>query len=140
MLGIWRSTSTRCIQFRNGTIMVANRRWTQTILIFLVFFFLGVSPVRAHKVMIFAWVEGDTIFTESKFSGGKRVRKGDVTVYGLKGNRLLKGKTDEQGRFSFKIPEKTALKIVLLAGMGHRAEWTVPLHEIKGIPPQICTT
>ena len=26
----------------------------------------------AHKIIIFAWVEGDTVFTESKFSGGKR--------------------------------------------------------------------
>ena len=92
-----------------------------------------VGSASAHKVMIFAWVEGDTVYTESKFSGGKRVKKGDVMVYDLKGNRLLKGKTSEQGEFSFKIPEKTAMKIVLLAGIGHRAEWTVPLEEIQGI-------
>jgi nickel transport protein len=90
--------------------------------------------------MIFAWVEGDTVYTESKFSGGKRVKKSDVMVYDLKGNCLLKGKTNEQGEFSFKIPEKTAMKIVLLAGMGHRAEWTVPLEEIQGIASETSET
>ena len=121
---------------RHGTSMVTNSRWTKRILVFLVFLvpsFLVVGSASAHKVMIFAWVEGGTVYTESKFSGGKRVKKGDVMVYDLKGNRLLKGKTSEQGEFSFKIPEKTAMKIVLLAGMGHRAEWTVPLEEIQGI-------
>ena len=121
---------------RHGTSMVANSRWTKRILVFLIVLvpsFLVVGSASAHKVMIFAWVEGDTVYTESKFSGGKRVKKGDVMVYDLKGNRLLKGKTSEQGEFSFKIPEKTAMKIVLLAGIGHRAEWTVPLEEIQGI-------
>lgn len=115
--------------------MVANSRWTKSILVFLIFLvpsFLVVSTASAHKVMIFAWVEGDTVHTESKFSGGKKVKKGDVIVYDLQGNRLLEGKTNEHGEFSFKIPKKTALKIVLLAGMGHRGEWTVPLDEIQG--------
>jgi nickel transport protein len=123
--------------------MVANSRWTKRILVFLFFLvlsFLVVGSASAHKVIIFAWVEGDTVYTESKFSGGKRVQKGDVMVYDLKGNLLLKGKTSEQGEFSFKIPEKTAMKIVLLAGMGHRAEWTVPLEEIQGIASETSET
>ncbi len=128
---------------RHGIIMVANSRWTKRILVFLILLlpsFLVVGSASAHKVMIFAWVEGDTVYTESKFSGGKRVKKGDVMVYDLKGNRLLKGKTSKQGEFSFKIPEKTAMKIVLLAGMGHRAEWTVPLEEIQGIASETSET
>ena len=87
--------------------MVENGSWAKGILILFVFVvlsFLVVSTAIAHKVMIFAWVEGDTIYTESKFSGGKKVRKGDVMVYDLHGNRLLQGKTNEQGEFFFKIP------------------------------------
>lgn len=128
---------------RHGDSMVANSRWTKSILVFLIFLvpsFLVVGSASAHKVMIFAWVEGDTVYTESKFSGGKRVKKGDITVYDLQENRLLKGKTNEQGEFSFKIPEKIAMKIVLLAGMGHRAEWTVPLEEIQGIASETSET
>ena len=85
----------------------------------------------AHRVTIFAWVEGDTIHTESKFSDGKAVKGGDIIVSGLQGKQLLKGKTDDHGEFSFRIPEKTAMKLIVLAGMGHRGEWTIPLDEIQ---------
>jgi nickel transport protein len=87
----------------------------------------------AHRVTIFAWAEGDKIFTESKFSGGKRVKQGDVIVYDSEGNQLLKGKTDDKGEFSFEIPKKTSLKIVLIAGMGHRGEWTIPVSELEDV-------
>ncbi|EFK10414.1 conserved hypothetical protein [delta proteobacterium NaphS2] len=88
------------------------------------------GTAMAHRVNVFAWVEGDTVHTESKFSGGRLVNGGEVRVYDLKGNELLSGKTNAQGEFSFKIPQKTAMKIVLQAGMGHRGEWTIPLSEI----------
>lgn len=95
-----------------------------------------VSPVRpalAHKVTIFAWVEGDTVHSRSKFSGGKCVKHGTVAVYDREENLLLQGETDENGGFSFKIPGKTELKVVLKASMGHSAEWTIPAEEIQGV-------
>ena len=92
--------------------------------------FLWSDTATAHRVIIFAWVDGDTIHTESKFSGGKRVNNGDVRVYDLTGNPLLSGRTDSEGMFSFTIPRKTGMKIAIEAGMGHRGEWTVPLSEI----------
>jgi nickel transport protein len=97
-------------------------------------------PATAHRVTVFAWVEGETVYTESKFNGGKRVNGGDVQVYDLEGNQLLTGKTDEQGRFSFTMPKKAGMRIVLQAGAGHRGEWTIPAGEIapdgsKSQPP-----
>ena len=88
------------------------------------------APAFAHKVTIFAWVDGDTIHTRSKFSGGKRVKDSLVVVFDSEGNSLLEGKTDENGMFSFKIPQKTELKVVLKASMGHMAEWKIPAEEI----------
>ena len=88
-------------------------------------------PALAHKVMIFAWVEGDTVFTESKFSGGKKAINARVEIFDKDGKKLLEGKTDNKGEFSFKIPKLTDLRIVLNAGMGHKAEWTVPESEIR---------
>ena len=88
-------------------------------------------PALAHKVMIFAWVEGDTVFTESKFSGGKKVMNAPLVIFDKDGKKLLEGKTDNKGEFSFKIPKVTDLKIVLNATMGHKAEWTVPETEIR---------
>jgi nickel transport protein len=85
----------------------------------------------AHKVMIFAWIEGNTVFTESKFSGGKKVIHAPVVIFDKNGKKLLEGKTDNKGKFSFKIPKVTDLRIVLNAAMGHKAEWTVPESEIR---------
>ena len=103
----------------------------------LIFFIVacigGTGPVMAHRAIIFAWVEGEKIFTESKFSSGRPVNQGDIIVSDLEGNQLLKGKSDDQGKFSFIIPKKTAMKIVLRAGTGHRGEWVIPLKEIEDV-------
>jgi len=92
--------------------------------------FCMVDVSFAHKVMIFAWVEGDMIHTQSKFSGGKRVKDSQVIVQDLSGKKLLEGKTDENGEFSFKKPETLGLKVVLNSSMGHMAEWIIPAEEM----------
>jgi len=96
---------------------------------------LWAGQAAAHRVTVFAWVEGESVHTESKFSGGKPVNGGEILVYDLAGNPLLSGKTDEQGEFSFKMPKKIGMKIVLQAGMGHRGEWTIPLSEVAPHEP-----
>lgn len=97
----------------------------------IIFVILFDVPAFAHKVSIFAWVEGDTVYTQSKFSKGKRVKNSSVIVFDSDGNKLLEGKTDENGEFSFKIPKQTTLKVVLKASMGHMAEWKIPFEEIN---------
>ena len=86
--------------------------------------------VSAHNVTVFAWVDGDTIHTQSKFSGGKRVKNAPILVYDVKDVLLLEGKTDGNGMFSFKIPQKTALKIELKSSMGHLAVWKLQAEEL----------
>lgn len=93
---------------------------------------LYTESALAHKVTIFAWVEGDTVFTQSKFSGGRKARNSTVVVYDKQGIQVLEGKTNEQGEFSFKIPKITELKVALKASMGHLAEWTIPVEELVG--------
>ncbi|UCD77560.1 MAG: hypothetical protein JSW26_19380 [Desulfobacterales bacterium] len=87
----------------------------------------------AHRVNVFAWVEGDTVFVESKFAAGRKVSGGKIIVTDSKGVELLRGETNDQGEFSFKIPQKTDLKIILEAGTGHRAEWTVSVSEMASV-------
>ncbi|WP_319522855.1 hypothetical protein [uncultured Desulfosarcina sp.] len=91
---------------------------------------MGHGMAQAHKVTIFAWVDGDRVFTESKFSGGKRVQGGTVTVLDSAGNQLLEGKTDDNGEFSFKTPAADGLTIIINAGMGHRSEWTLSAEDL----------
>ena len=95
---------------------------------------IWVSPAAAHRVNIFAWVDGDTVHTESKFSGGKKVVGGQVVVTDLQGNRLVEGQTDENGAFSFKMVQRTPMRIELVAGMGHRGEWMVRAEEVGYTP------
>jgi len=95
------------------------------------FWFAQIEVADAHRVNLFAWVEGDTVHVESKFSGGKKVKAGKVIVTDPQGNELVKGTTDEKGEYAFKIPQKTDLTIVLIAGTGHRAEWTIAASEIQ---------
>jgi nickel transport protein len=83
------------------------------------------SASYAHKVTVFAWVDGDRVHTESKFSRGRMVQRGRILVYDTEGARLLEGETDEEGRFSFPLPQVTGLRVELDAGQGHRAEWSL---------------
>jgi len=108
-------------------------RWIISLLCVCLCVVFSLVPAFAHKVTIFAWVEGDTVHTQSKFSGGKRAQNSTVVVYDMDGNQLLEGKTDENGEFSFKVPKKTGLKVALKASMGHLAEWTIPAEEITGV-------
>lgn len=92
---------------------------------------LDTVPAHAHRVTIFAWVDGDMIHTQSKIGGGKQIKDASVIVYGPRGVALLEGKTDNKGMFSFRIPQKTDLSVVLNAASGHSAEWTIPVEEVS---------
>jgi nickel transport protein len=98
-----------------------------------VYTLLLAGNAHAHRVSVFAWVQGDTVHVETKFSGGKKVKGGRIVVTDSSGVELLTGKTDNSGEFSFKIPRRTDLKIILEAGMGHRAEWTVPADDMESM-------
>lgn len=102
--------------------------------------FAALPAAQAHKVTVFAWTEGDRVFTESKFSGGKEVQSGKVEVFDSSGNLLLEGRTDDKGAFDFKTPAITDLKIVLTAGMGHQNSWLLSAAELgEGEPTPVAT-
>ncbi|MBT3225493.1 MAG: hypothetical protein HN580_00750 [Deltaproteobacteria bacterium] len=85
----------------------------------------------AHRVIIFGWVEGDRVMTQSKFSSNRVVKGGEISVYDSTENRILTGKTDKQGEYSFQIPVQERLKIVLSTAGGHQADWTITKKELE---------
>ncbi len=110
-----------------------HRRFTLIVGVMVLSVFpLVAEQVFAHKVTIFAWVEGDTVHTESKFSGGRVAKQARIEVYDRTGALLLEGRTDDEGRFVFKAPKQEELRIVLVAGAGHRNEWVVKAEEFAG--------
>jgi nickel transport protein len=105
-----------------------SRRLCFAVVIFLLLF--SWSPaLRAHSVSVYAWVEGDMVFTESSFASGSRAAHSQIAVFDEGGNKLLTGKTDNQGLFSFKLPKKDDLKIVLRTPEGHGAEFHLKVEE-----------
>jgi nickel transport protein len=99
-------------------------------MVFGMFLVLAV-PAMAHKVNIFAYVEGGVVYTESYFPDGKMVENGSIEVLDASGNTLLEGKTDENGLFSFPLPEKKEdLTIVINATMGHKNSYLLQKSEM----------
>ncbi|WP_319781267.1 hypothetical protein [Maridesulfovibrio sp.] len=102
----------------------------------LILFVIGSHPVFAHRVSLFAYVEGDTVFTESYFSKKRKVHQGKLEIFSTGSNKLLlTGITDDNGDFNFPIPEttkaeKSGLLIKLHASEGHQAVWTLTPDEI----------
>lgn len=84
----------------------------------------------AHKVNLFAYAEGDTVYTESYFADGNRVQGGTITVTDPSGKVLLTGKTDDKGLFSFPLPGRQTLTISVNASMGHQNSFVLQQEEI----------
>jgi len=99
----------------------------------VLFLLMPASVVFAHKVNIFAYAEGDTVYTESYFSDGTKIKGAIVEIYDSQGTKLLEGKTDEKGEFNFKLPKKDDLRIVLIASLGHKNSYTLSADELAGI-------
>jgi len=98
--------------------------------IFLIIMMINI-PVFAHKVNVFAYIEGDKIYSESYFNDGKKCVDSKIEVFDNQENKLLEGLTDEEGVFSFEVPQEEGdLKIVLTASMGHRAEYIISADEL----------
>ena len=118
-----------------------NLRKEQMMLLKVILFFLFIAlylfitPSRAlaHRVFLTAYVEGDAVFVEAGFSDGTLCKHSIIEVFDPSGKKLLEGKTDEKGGFSFKPPQKTDLKIILDAGMGHIDEYLLSADELPEI-------
>ena len=97
------------------------------------------GPVQAHRVNIFAFVDGSFIQTECSFSSGTKAQGAPVDVLDARsGNLLLQGTTDTQGivRFAITPAMKAAPKGLVLrvrAGEGHQGEWTVEADELAAV-------
>jgi len=88
------------------------------------------STALAHKVNIFAYVDNGVVYTESYFPDGRPVENGAVEVYDSQGNKLLEGVSDKEGLFSFEVPKKEDLTIVIDASMGHKNNFILKKEEI----------
>jgi nickel transport protein len=121
--------------------MVRGKRFVLFVSSFIAVTFLILFPMTradAHKVLLYAYVEGNKIYAEGYFGDGKKVVNSLVEVMDNNGNKLLEGKTDTEGQFIFEAPKKDDLTLVLTASMGHRATFKIAANKIAlpGVPAE----
>jgi nickel transport protein len=107
--------------------------------ILFVFPLAGVQNASAHRVNIFAYVDGAYVQVECSFNKSRKVRQGAVTVFdSVSGALLLSGATDDEGGFRFPLSEiandakmEHGLRIRINAGEGHENEWFLNADTLK---------
>lgn len=90
--------------------------------ILALFFLVNARTAHAHRVNLFAWQEGDAVNAQAYWANGKKASGASLQVLDQAGAVLFRGRTDSAGMCIFKVPGPGKFRIVLNAGMGHRAE------------------
>lgn len=91
----------------------------------------------AHRVNVFAFVDGDEIQVECSFSRSQKVKNGKLVVTDTEtGATLFKATTDEQGLYRFRptdafLQSGHGLNIRLLAGEGHQDDWKISPEDLE---------
>lgn len=88
----------------------------------LVLMALSAGPAAAHRLKVFATVEGGTVTGYAFFIGGGRPQGAQVIFRTPGGAELAQAVTDAEGGFSFRPSVPQALEVVVNAGDGHVAE------------------
>jgi len=111
------------------------------ILILIIFLPGMAGSALAHRVNVFAYVDGDAIQVECAFSRSQKVRHGKLAISDLEtGQILLEGSTNETGEFRFRPPDDFletghGLRILLNAGEGHQNDWQISAEELWALSP-----
>jgi len=90
------------------------------LLLFISTLLLFASVCQAHNVKVLAYVDNSKVYTETYFFNGKAVSNGLVHVFDSHKNKVLEGRTDENGVFAFNPPVLDDLTIVVREMTGHR--------------------
>lgn len=103
-------------------------------LILLLALFVAVTPAAAHKLKVFATVEGDAVKGYAFFVGGGRAQQVSWVAKGADGRAIANGATDDEGRFNFAIPPPPVPDITITVDTheGHIASATLPAARFDG--------
>lgn len=94
------------------------------------------SPAAAHRLKLFATVEGGEVAGYAFFIGGDRAQGTDWRVTDPGGAEIAAGKTGHDGSYSFAVPggAPRALTITVDTHEGHVATLTLPAERFGGAP------
>lgn len=126
-------------------------KYSNTPYLFIILLIIAFTPslATAHKINVFAYESNNTIYCEASFSGGRPAQNTTIEVVNADDQQLiLKGTTDELGKFEFPIQQKmknnnTNLTIIANSGDGHKNSWQLPaidyIHSTKILQNGIIT-
>lgn len=104
---------------------------------FFVFAFLCLLPQnsQAHRLNIYAWLEGNQIVVDSNFGKNQPARNAQIRILDSDtGTVLIQGQTSKNGVFSFPVPREVqeghGLLIEVNAGQGHFSDWKMDASEL----------
>lgn len=112
------------------------RKLNTYILLMIIALLLTPAAGICHKVILFAWVEKGMIHSESSFGSDRKAQNCIIKAMDDRGSVVHQGKTDENGEYTFPVPEgiNGDLILILEAGTGHQARWTIKKEEMLSDP------
>lgn len=99
------------------------------------------ATAQAHKVSVFAYVDGPNIVVDAFYSKSNKVSQGKITVQNAAtGEEYLRATTNDAGALIFPVPDKALaakadLRVLLVAGEGHQNDVLVSASEFAGLKP-----
>ena len=104
-----------------------------TIVLFLSF----ASSVFAHATTLWCYVENNRVYVEGFFMGGKKVQNGKVIVINGKGEKILEGQTDKEGKFDFEPPYKGNMTILLKVDQAHDTDFELTEEDFLDVSAEV---
>jgi nickel transport protein len=97
---------------------------------------LAPAPALAHKLNVFAHVDGATIVGRAYFTGDTAARHVDVIARDPSGRELGRAKTDDGGNFTLPVRVRTDHRLTAETPDGHASgAYVVPAAELPGDVP-----
>jgi nickel transport protein len=93
------------------------------------------APALAHKLNIFAQVQGTTIVGRVYFPGDVAARQTVVIARDRSGHELERTKSDDKGVFTFPAKEKIDYQITVETADGHAASYSLSATELPDSLP-----
>lgn len=94
------------------------------------------SPAAAHKLRVFATVEGQNVRGYAFFVGGGRPEGSAWVAKGAAGNIIASGTTDAEGRFTFGLPAAASTDVTVTVDTheAHMASTTLSASRLMVAP------
>lgn len=104
----------------------------KTLLLSLFIILIASGAALAHRLNVFAWVEGGQVVTRCNFGSKRPAINAEVKAYASgSGDLLAQGLTNKLGEFAFPLPADMGegIKIEANGGQGHKGVWILDAPE-----------